>query len=120
VAAKPFPAPPPLFLLPFNDAELATKAFPPAEDNGEGEHSERWHDDDPSDLSASDTGAHFTQPRSQSRGLALPLATELDNFTTTSPLDRAAIPPAAFIQHLLLNQNFQNLPNLQETSKNSF
>jgi hypothetical protein len=67
------------------------------DDNGDGEHSERWQDDEPlSDRSANDTGAHFTHPLSQNRAFDVA-------FTKTSARGKeaAAIPPTAFIQNLL-------------------
>jgi hypothetical protein len=87
--------------------------LPHADDNGDDEHSDRWQEEDPSDLRASDTGAHFTHPLSQKRGFVLPLppsilAAELDIFVKMSALGKAVIPPTAFIKHLLTKKTSKN------------
>jgi hypothetical protein len=93
------------------------KEFPMVEERGEDEHSDLMQEERPFDLKANETGAHFTHPATQNRGL---IPTSLDTMgvgekpTATSIFEAEAKLPAALItlisklpDHSALNCFFQ-------------
>jgi len=93
------------------------KEFPMVEERGEDEHSDLMQEERAFDLKANETGAHFTHPATQNRGL---VPTSLDtmgvgeNPTATSIFEAEAKLPAALItlisklpDHSALNCFFQ-------------
>jgi len=100
--------------------EPEKKELPQVEDRGEDEHSDLMQEEEPVDLIARDTGAHFTHPVAQKRGLITPTSPE--EKPTASPLgtDDDAKLPAAFIAPNLFT-NLQTSKSLnQETLCLSF